>query len=203
MAIVNDLNKIRDWMQKEICDKLKLKLPSDDNAGGDYEYELVTPTAFALYTPTKDRLPPNVRVPIPSLCIRLKEGEHRTQEGTNTMELVINFCTWNPGLHAQDVFIPTEREASGLQNYNQQVRAEYERNSDGWQDVFSFIDYALRILEQTEYIADMRIVAENGIKYGMTSDKEGLDDFYPYWLGWITFTVQAGVIRNKSYDDLL
>ena len=65
------------------------------------------------------------------------------------------------------------------------------------------MDKALRTIEKAEYIADMRVVAEEQIKYGMTSDKDGLDDFYPYWLGWISFTVQAGNVRPKSYDKFL
>lgn len=70
-------------------------------------------------------------------------------------------------------------------------------------NVYSFIDATLRTLENAVYIADMRLLTENGIKYGMTSDKDGLDDFYPYWLAWIEFSVQAGNIRNRSFDELL
>lgn len=201
MAIVNDLNKIRDWLQANVCDKVQLKLPLDENAAAGYEYELVHPAAFALFTPTKDRLPPKVRAPIPSVCLRLLEGEH-VQGGTHTMQLILNFCAWNPGTHGKDIFVPVEPGA-GIKGYNQQATAEYQRTADGWQDVFSLIDYTLRALENAEYIADMRILSENGIKYGMTSDKEGLDDFYPYWLGWITFSVQGGNIRNKRYNDFL
>ena len=197
MAIVNDLERIREWLQVNICDHVELKLPNDNNAGDGYQPELVHPTAFALFTPTKDRLPPNVRLPVPSLCVRIVEGEHKGS--TNTMQLIVNFCTWNPGAHIQ--YKPVEGGA-GIKGYNAQAM-EYQRNADGWQDVFSFIDHALRELENAEYIADMRIVAEDGIKYGMTSDKDGLDDFYPYWLGWISFTVQAGNNRNKSYNEFL
>lgn len=200
MAIVNDLNKIRDWLQTEVCDKIKLKLPKDDKADGGYEYELVNPAAFALFIPTKDRLPPNVRVPIPSVTVRIKEGVH--QDGTNTMQVILNFCTWNPGTHRQDVFVPVE-EGAGIKGYNISTTAEYKRNAEGWQDVYSFIDATLRTLENAVYIADMRLLTENGIKYGMTSDKDGLDDFYPYWLAWIEFSVQAGNIRNRSFDELL
>lgn len=202
MAIVNDLNRVCEWVQAEICDKLELKLPLDTDAGDGYQYELVHPTAFALFTPTKDRLPPNVRAPIPSVCVRLIEGAHNTQESTNTMRLILNFCTWNPGNHGKDNFIPVEPGA-GIKGYNQSVSSEYRRTADGWQDVFSFMDKALRTIEKAEYIADMRVVAEEQIKYGMTSDKDGLDDFYPYWLGWISFTVQAGNVRPKSYDKFL
>ena len=201
MAIVDDLNRIRDWFQAEICDRLQLKLPEDANGDTGYSYELVKPAAFALYTPTKDRLPPNVRAPIPSLCIRLIEGEHKPQEASNTMRLIVNFCTWNPGEHGKDQFIPIEPGA-GIKGYNQRATDEYKRTAEGWQDVFSFIDVTLRTIEQAEYIAGMRVVSEDGIQYGMTSDKDGLDDFYPYWLAWITFTVRAGNVRNRHEDFL-
>lgn len=200
MSIVNDLNKIRDWLQSEVCDKIKLKLPADNNADGGYKYELVNPAAFALFTPTKDRMPPNVRAPIPSVCIRIKEGVH--QKGTNTMQLILSFCTWNPGIHRQDNFVPVE-EGAGIKGYNISATAEYKRSIDGWQDVYSFMDVTLRALENAAYIAGMRLVTENGIKYGMTSDTDGLDDFYPYWLGWIEFSLQAGNLRIRSFDELL
>lgn len=202
MAIVNDLTKIRDWLQTEVCDKVQFKLPNEDKADASYPYELVKPTAFVLFTPTKDRLPPNVRAPIPSVCIRLVEGEHRPTESTNRMSLMLNFCTWNPGIHARDNFVPIE-EGAGMKGYNQVAEGEYKRSVDGWQDVYNFIDVALRAIERAQYIADMRVVSEDGIKYGMTSDANGLDDFYPFWPAWISFTVQAGNVRAKSFDDLL
>lgn len=201
MAIVDDLTKIRDWLQTEVCDKVKFKLPDEKNADGGYSYELVKPSAFILYTPTKDRLPPNVRAPIPSVCIRLSEGEHKPKDGTNTMQIVLNFCTWNPGIHARDNFQPVE-EGAGMKGYNQVVEAEYKRSTDGWADVYNFIDVALRAIESAEFIADMRVMTEDGIKYGMTNEG-GLDDYYPFWPAWISFTIQAGNVRPKSYDDLL
>lgn len=202
MAIVNDLNKIRDWIQAEICDEIQLKMPDDSINNGDYNYELINPTAFILFTPTKDRLPPNVRAPIPSICIRLVDGEHKPLEKMNKMKLMLNFCTWNPGVHRQDNFVPVEQGA-GIKGYNISATHEYRRTAEGWQDVYSFMDFALRKLEKAEFIADMRITAEDGIKYGMTSDKDGLDDFYPYWLGWISFSVQAGNVRVRDFDDFL
>lgn len=117
MAIVNDLNKIRDWIQAEICDEIQLKMPDDSINNGDYNYELINPTAFILFTPTKDRLPPNVRAPIPSICIRLVDGEHKPLEKMNKMKLMLNFCTWNPGVHRQDNFVPVEQGA-GIKGYN-------------------------------------------------------------------------------------
>lgn len=202
MAIVNDLNKIRDWLQTHVCDTIQLKMPLDDNNADGYDYELIHPTAFTLFTPSKDRLPPDVRAPIPSICVRLSEGEHRPREGTNKMKLILYFCTWNPGIHRQDNFILIE-EGAGMKGYNISATAEYQRTADGWQDVYSFMDKALREIERAEYVAGMRVLAEDGIKYGMISDKEGLADSYPYWWGWIEFSLQSGNIRTRSYDEFL
>lgn len=203
MAIVNDMNKIKDWLQTEVCDKITFKLPSDEIADDGYTYELVHPTAWALFTPSKDRLPDDIRAPHPSVCIRITDGEHRPQDGTNTMKLILNFCIWNPGTHQKDVLLPVTSETGATEGYEVSPDAQFQRNAEGWQDLYNFMDFTLRAIENAEYIADMRVRAEDGIQYGMTSDKEGLDDFHPYYLGWITFTVQAGNARHKSYLDLL
>ena len=202
MAIVNDLNKLRDWLQTEVCDTIQLKMPNDAKNDDGYEYELVNPTAFTLYTPAKDRLPPNVKVPVPSVCIRLSEGEHRPREGVNKMKLILYFCTWNPGIHRQDNFVPLE-DGAGIKGYNISAEAEYRRSADGWQDCYSFMDKTLRAIESAEYLADMRVVAEDGIKYGMASTQDGFIEDYPYWWAWIEFSVQAGNIRARSYDEFL
>lgn len=203
MAIVNDMNKIKDWMQTEVCDKITFKLPSDEIADDGYNYEMVHPTAWALFTPSKDRLPDDIRAPHPSVCIRITDGEHRPQDGTNTMKLILNFCIWNPGTHRKDVLLTVTSETGATEGYEISPDAQFTRNAEGWQDLYSFMDFTLRAIENAEYIADMRVRVEDGIQYGMTSDKEGLDDFHPYYLGWITFTVQAGNARHKSYLDLL
>lgn len=200
MAIVDDLNRIRDWLQSEVCDKVAFKLPNDETNDAGYSQELVKPTAFVLFTPSKDRLPPNVRAPIPSVCVRLSEGEH-AQDGTNKMTLVLNFCTWNPGVHGRDVFEPVE--GSGWRGYNQKAEAEFLRSADGWMDVYNFVDAALRAIENADYIAGMRVVVEDGIKYGMTSGQDGLEDFYPYWPAWISFSVQSGNVRARKINEFL
>ena len=202
MALVDDLVKIRDWFQSEICDHIELKLPDEEENDSGCDYELVKPTAFILYQPSKDRLPPNVRAPIPSLCIRLVEGEHKPQEGLNVMRLIVNFCTWNPGIHCPDNFIPVE-EGAGLKGYNQKAGAEYQRSADGWQDVYNFVDVTLRTIENAEFIAGFRVLSEDGIKFGMESKQDGLSDFYPFWPAWISFSVQAGNARKRLIDEFL
>lgn len=194
MAIVDDLNRIRDWLQEQVCDKIKLKTPDDNESTEDYDYKLVAPRAFIQYIPPKDRLPPETTSNFPSLCVRLVEGEHKLG-GENVMQIMLHFGAWNPGQHARDVYVP---KGDG---YDQENVGEFQRTVNGWQDVLSFVDRALREIENAENIAGMRVVTENGIKYGFVD--ETLEGLYPYWFAWVTFTLQAGNIRARSLEKFL
>lgn len=208
MSIVNNLNLIRDWLQTEVCDKVEFKIPNDNDIESA---DFTKPTAFVLFVPTKDRLPPNVVAPIPSVCVRLAEGEH-TADGRDKMKLVLNFCTWNPGITARDTLQPV---VGDWQAWNATADAEYKRSSDGWHDVYTFIDVALRAIENAEYIqvkrddmpelgiGGLRVVKEDGIKYGMAEGQDGIEDFYPYWPAWISFSVQSGNIRASQLNEFL
>lgn len=197
MAIVDSLNRVRDWLQAEVCDHIELKQPQDESCAEEYCYKLVHPTAFVVFTPTKDRLPPNIESPFPSVCVRLSEGEHK--DGKNRMQLILNVCVWNPGIHGKDVFTPVD--GAGRLGYIQGEDGTYTRSADGWQDAMSFVDAILRAIETTENIDGLRVVSEDGIKYGTTGDQ--LDDLYPYWAAWIAFTVESGNTRAKSIEEFL
>ena len=63
MSIVNTLDSVTEWVQENICNGVTLKAPPEsDQAPTDagYEYKRVTPTAFPLFVPLKDKLPPAV-----------------------------------------------------------------------------------------------------------------------------------------------
>lgn len=201
MAIVDDLNRVRDWLQAEVCEKVRFKLPNDNVNDAGYNHELVTPSAFVLYTPSKDRLPPDIRAPFPSVCVRLSEGEH-THEGLHIMRLVLNFATWNPGIHGRDVFTPME-EGTGGEGYDQENKASYQRAADGWMDVYNFIDVTLREIENAGNIGGMRVRSEDGIKYGMAREQNAVEDYYPFWAAWLTFSLQGGNVRSQNIDEYL
>ena len=198
MAIVDDLNRLRDWLQAEVCDRVQLKAPDDEESAEAYAYKLVHPTAFIQYIPSSDRLPDGVPAQHPSLCIRLTEGEHR-QDGTSRMQLMLHFGAWNPGLHVQDVLKPVG--GNSLFGYIQATEGEYRRTADGWQDALSFVDRALRTLENAGSIDGLRVVVEDGIKYGMAG--EDLEGFYPYWFAWVAFTVESGNVRARKIEEFL
>ena len=87
MSIVDNLDKVAKWARENICTKVKLKLPDDDRNDGSYTVQLVSPEAFVLYVPTRDRMPPKVTAPIPSICVQLMEGKEDLTKKRNSKEM--------------------------------------------------------------------------------------------------------------------
>lgn len=58
MTIAQCIEKVTDWLNESVCPKIKLKLPDDNQNGKEYQVKAVNPTAFAMYQPGKDKLPP-------------------------------------------------------------------------------------------------------------------------------------------------
>lgn len=211
MTLVNTIEAITEWCQTAICDGLKLKLPDDDLNDGEFPGETVTPTAFPLYVPAKDRLPPKAKAPIPSICVQLKEGQDLLKDGRRELKIRLSLAAWNPGLHGSEIKEPAPHDtALGGVSYHSVTDEEavmrYNRNMDGWRDIWNFTDKALRALEGTEYIAGLRLIKEgDGIKYGHFTEDGAIWDYYPYWFMWLDFTLECGVVHKipKSYEKYL
>lgn len=201
MSIVHMMNEITEWIQKNICNGVKLKLPDDgrNDAGYNSGYELVTPAAWPMYMPTKDRLPPNAPAPIPSICVQMLDGEDGVIDGRGNMNLRLMFSAWDPGLHGQDIFTPVKDDAMAFQQWNtEEAMAFYQRRNDGWQDAWNFVDTARRVLINNNYIAGYRIAKEEGLKYGVPQEQDAVADYYPYWFAWLTVSIQYGVTSTNA-----
>jgi hypothetical protein len=203
MTLVNILDNLKIWCEENICREIKLKLPNDTTITSEVEY--VTPAAFALYVPAKDRLPPNVPAPIPSLCVQLMEGEDRPVGHKRILTVRICLACWNPGLQSRDMLLPhvdSDRPLSVF--YTQGDTAQYyTRNFDGWRDVWNFADAALRAVEGAGIMAGLRVVKEEGVKYGPFVEDGAIWDYYPYWHSWISFKIEGGLVTAPDYQDLL
>ena len=73
MNIVQIIDDVTSWAQENICNIVQLKVPPTEDTepiDGQYEYELAHPSAFALYVPSKDKLPENLKSEIPYLSVR-------------------------------------------------------------------------------------------------------------------------------------
>ena len=209
MTLVISIDRIVDWINANVCSQITLKLPDDYRNSADYDVEFVHPAAFPLYVPGKDRLPPSVPAPIPSVCVQLMEGSDDLTKRQRQLQIRLCIACWNPGLHGGEILYPRNAPSTdgGYAYYNLEGEAAktYARNMNGWRDSFNFTDLVLRELENAEYIAGHRLVKEIGIKYGLFTEDGNIWDYYPYWHSWITFTLESGVATRtpEIYENLL
>ena len=180
MTVVKDLELIRKWLQREVCNKFEFKRPPDneDADAEEYECDYVHPVAFVMYPPLDKRFP--------SVVIQFGEGEENRGEERGELNIKLLFATWNPGLHYID--------EGNVPNF--------EANHEGWQDVWNFIDLTLRTIRNSDIIGgSIRIKHESGIRYGPMKEQDVAANYYPHWCGWITFTIQYGVTSINLLED--
>lgn len=205
MAITQNIDAIVNWFDSEVCPQIQLKVPNDEINDGGHDVKFASPAAFAMYIPTQDRKPPSVKAPIPSVCVQLLKGKHSPgQKGQMTIQLALS--AWNPGLHKAEELIPNETaEQLAGYSYRRQTSQEFDRNFEGWRDIWMFVDRVLAAIENTEYIAGMRVVKENNIEYGPFTEDGALVSYYPYWFCWVQFTLEHGLARHvpNKYDQYL
>ena len=170
---------------------------------------MVNPAAFPLYVPGKDRLPPNVAAPIPSVCVQLMEGSDELIQKKRQLQIRLCLACWNPGQHGGEIFNPREnaKETGGYSYYvnTGEAAKTYSRNMDGWRDCYNLADLVLREIETAEYIAGHRLVKEQGIKFGPFTEDGNVWDYYPYWHSWISFALEIGTTPAipKEYEEFL
>lgn len=212
MTLANIIDNVAKWAQAEICDGMQLKMPDDDANDGDYPGELITPVAFACFAPAKDRLPPGIRAPIPSICAQIVDGKDDLLTGKRIASMRLSIAAWNPGVHGTEIMVPVaDATQLGGRRYlkiqSEEDKAAFQRNMDGWRDAWGFADRALSALENTEFIAGLRLVKEapDGIRYGPYKQDDQIWDFYPYWFLWIDFDLEAGLVHRvpDAYKNLL
>lgn len=209
MTLVKSIDGIVKWLNESVCNQIKLKLPDDYKNGTDYSVQYVNPAAFPLYVPGKDRLPPSVPAPIPSVCAQLMEGSDDLLQKKRQLQFRLCLACWNPGEHGGEV-LHARPNADALGGYSYysvagEAAQTYARNMEGWRDSFNFADLVLSKLEGTEFIAGHRLVKESGIKFGLFTEEGNIWDYYPYWHSWITFTLEAGVVAKtpEAYANFL
>lgn len=205
MSIVNSIETVREWLDANVCPLVELKLPNDEATDASYDYKLANPAAFSLFVPSKDRTPPQIAAPIPSVCVQLVKGDDNMIASTRGIRIRLCFSAWDPGIHGPDIFIP-KGDGSGhyVQQYNEAAQAQFEKNGEGWRDAWSFVDTALRLIENAEYLNELRVIKEEGITFGLVTEQDTMIDFYPFWYAWAEFSVEEPLTRNpQSYNDLL
>lgn len=197
MSVVHVIDTLAEWAKENICEKVMLKKPPENLEAYDasYSYELVKPSVFPMYVPTSEKLPPSIHSPFPSLCVRFVKGSDELSGNTGSLDVQFCFSAWNPGLHKQDVF---RREGDGSFSNQNNANAEYDRNGNGWRDVWNFVDTALRAVESVTHIDGYVIDRQTPVEFGPLAEQEAISDFYPFWFAWLSFRVSYPLRRNNE-----
>ena len=195
MSVVHVIDTLAEWAKQNICASVKLKMPPNnlEAIDEDYQYETVTPSVFPMYVPTSEKLPPSIHSPFPSLCVRFIKGADELSGNTGHLDVQFCFSAWDPGTHCQDVFHPNGDGSFCRQDPKD---AKYERNGNGWRDVWNFVDTALRAVESVTNIGGYTIDRETPVEFGPLTEQESIPDFYPFWFAWLSFRVNYPLRRN-------
>ena len=208
MTVVRIIDTITEWVRDTICPQIKLKVPPDsetDATDQGYEYQLVNPAAFSMYVPTKEKLPPDIPSPFPSVCVRFMEGADDLGRYEGNIGIQLCFSAWDPGTHSKDILIPNPDNGLEFRQWTgEEAEAYFKRNGDGWRDVWNMVDIALRELESVTNIGGLVIDRSTAVKFGPLTEQEAIADFYPFWFAWLSFSVQYPVTRNiRDVEEFL
>lgn len=199
MSVVHVIDTLTDWARQNVCEKIKLKVPPENDLENDegYAYKLATPAAFGMYTPTSEKLPPNIHSPFPSVCVRFTSGEDTPSENSGSLDVQMCFSTWDTGLHGKDIYhVKGDKVAERWTGA--EADAYFKRSGEGWRDAWNFVDIALRAIESATHIGGYTIDRETPIKFGPLTEQEEIPDFYPFWFAWISFRVNYPLLRYSE-----
>lgn len=220
MSIVVVIDDITTWVQDHICSKIELKLPPEkrdigspslgknDNNSYNSEYKLVKPTAFPMYMPTDDKLPPKVDGPIPSIIVQFVDGHDDVISKKGRLKIQLGFSAWNPGVHGKDMFDPKDNPDNLIPvEYekwdNEKAKDHYIRNADGWRDCWNFVDLARREIESTNILGGYGLDIKSGFDFGAYKEQDDIVDYNPFWFAWMSFYINYGVVRSNPESNFL
>ena len=197
MSIVKILDDVTAWARQNICSKIELKVPPKNDEPNDYDYKYKTanPVAFTMFVPTEDRLPKNIPSAFPSLCVRFIEGEDDLSNMNGTIGIQFLLSAWNPGKHSSDSFVVQQNDPFKWVN-DPGADKEFERNGEGWRDIWNFTDIAVQAIESVTNISGYKIDRSVPVKFGPLTEQEAVPDYYPFWFTWVTFQLKYPLMRK-------
>ncbi len=208
MTATDILNTLQKWADASLCD-IELKEPDDAAAGNGYKYKLVRPRVFWLFVPTPEKMTQADGKPVPCLCILLNPPEMKN--GIATAAVNVRLSTWDPGNHAGDFL--TGKGYLKVGDLKTQIfdgddeDKKFKYDAEGWRGLYHWIDKITAEIKKNPFIdGKIRIKIEDGVRsgaYGMDGNGQILD-FYPYFHGFIDFSIEYGYnTGSREFDNLL
>jgi len=175
MSTLIILESLQKFLQEKVTPGITLQKPNDDNVD---EYKLVNPVVHTGWIPPKGYLPEGMESAIPCLIVGMDEA---SDDGSDReINIRITAAVYSPGKH-----VPAEGGS-----------IKYTPDFKGYHDLLNLINKTVAVLSRNLIINNAGTV-QFPIRNGMYQEQP-----YPYWYGWITFTLrktaypQAEILKN-------
>lgn len=182
MSTITVLEVLKEFLLEKVTPSIKLQKSNDENVRG---YELVNPQVHIGWIPPKGFLPEAMESTIPCLVVGMDDGIEDSQ--SSNINVRISVGVFSPGLHEpaenNETHEPTENEES-----------KYTPDFQGYIDLMNLIDRTKAELIKTQIIKNAFSLQEQ-VKWGMYQDQP-----YPYWYGWISFSISK---QSYSRSEIL
>jgi len=173
VTTVEILDKIRDWLNSNVCNQIKLKKPSDNDVT---HFELVNPVAYSVYYPAQK---PNEDVGVPSISVIFEEGTDDRE--TYTLSIRLIFCVYSPGFHSPE--------------------GEFTPDNEGWRDLLNFMDRTKAAILRSQNLNG--ITVKTPLTQALSFPEEQTPSLDPYYFGYVTFDVDTPSYPRANLSSLL
>lgn len=194
MTVTGAIFALSEWLESEVCPRIKLKVPSNERQTDGYDYRLANPSVHKMYAPPSKLAGQLNQELCPGILVHLVDGEDRPRKSERDLKFRLLLSVWNPGLHPEDVSAG-DGDAPG-----------FVANADGWADVWNFMDLLIDMLRNAEQIGGvLRVKAEDGFRFNPYKEDGAIIDFYPFFFAEIEFscaTAQAPPVKYYAEDYL-
>lgn len=184
-TIVDAVEAVSDWLEREVCPRLWLKVPQPQDPG---EPEMAHPRVHRMYVPTDKMLPAGDSVH-PSITVSVS-ATVRPLAAETELAVRLLVVTWSPGEHPGESDPPSQSPASP--------------SPDGWADCYGVADAVVSALRRGHVIGG-RIAVDiaSGVKVEPYQEDGAIIDMWPYYCCSLSMAAIAATPPVSDVDSFL
>ena len=203
MTLIDMLDTVKDWAEREISPKLKFKKEpkTDEPNMEDYDHDTGHPKVFINYRPTTDT-PESLPYDTPCMVIQLIECTIDRKNKEMEARIRVMCVTWSPGEYTPDTYdrVTGKTELNELGIYRQRSGKVFRVDDDGWRDSYIMADCVLNKLQSISKIGKLIIDDSKPVDATPYSEEEVLQYFYPESFMKVDFWVKSPVTHVHEAD---
>ncbi len=177
MSTVKVLEEIKQFLNKQVTEKIKLRCPDDTNTT---EYSLINPNIFVGWVPPKGYLPESILSPVPCIVVGLDDAEDDSAEAVYRIRLT--------AVVYSQLYSPYQAKIGAEKVYT---------NFDGYVELLNLLD-TMKAKIKNKMLINNYVMVDSPVKWGMY-----LEQPMPYWYGYMTFSVRNKAYPAKDFEKLL